>query len=429
MQTPLPACTHLYFLVMVDVVIVGAGLSGLNCARILQQHQCSVKIIEKADSIGGRVRTDLVDGFRLDHGFQVLLTAYPEARAALDYDRLNLKSLYNGALIRMNDGFHKVSDPLRHPSMVASTMLAPVGSMSDKMKIGSLRLALTKNDLDEIFEREEVTTDAALRERWGFSDAMIQPFFRPFLAGIMLDPNLGGSSRMFEFVFRMFARGEAALPANGMQAIPEQLAETLPKDAITLNATVIRAEGGEVTLESGKTINAKAIVLATEAPEAAALSDQVEAGESCSVACLYFAAPSPPVEEGILVLNGDGDGPINNLSVLSNAAPSYAPDGQSLISVSVLGNPLQGDDALLQSVQSQLASWYGAQTADWRHLRTYRVTYALPDQAPPFLSPPTKSARLAPGLYACGDYMDTASINGALAAGRRAAEAILADLV
>ncbi len=412
-----------------DVLIVGAGLAGLNCARRLHRAGVSFKIIEASDQVGGRVRTDEVDGFLLDRGFQVFLTAYPDAGEALDLEALNLKPFYSGALVRYDGAFHRIADPTRHPLDASGALFSPLLRFSDTLKAARLRSALLDGSLDELFARPETTTLDALNRRWKFSEALIDRFFRPFLGGVMFDRTLKSSSRMAEFVLRMFLQGETAVPAAGMGAIPAQLAAGLPEQSILLNATVTAVEPGKVTLENGKTLTGSGVVVATEAPEAMSLLGKEPPEPPRSVACLYFSAPRPPVEDPVLVLNGeDGKGPVNNLAVLSNVAPSYAPPGAALLSIAVLGNPLQSDSQLEAEVRTQMTDWFGPQVADWRRLRTYRILYALPDQAPPFLSPPERPVRLQPGLYLCGDHRRTASINGALVSGRHAAEAVLHDL-
>ncbi len=409
-----------------DVLIVGAGLAGLSCARHLHRRGIGCRVLEASDGVGGRVRTDRVDGFLLDRGFQVLLTAYPETQRELDYDALGLGTFYAGALVRTEGAFHRVADPFRHPLDSVQTLFAPVGTLQDKLHVAFLRAGVRRGSLAALFARKEMTTIHALRERWGFSDAMIDRFFRPFLGGILLDEKLHASSRMFEFVFRMFSEGHAALPARGMGALPEQIAADLPEETIRLNARAETVTKRTVTLEGGEALEAaRAVVVATEAPEANRLLGGVGPRAARQTTTLYYAAAEPPIREAILVLNGTGRGPINTVTVLSEAAPSYAPPGQSLVSVSVLGMP-ETDAALERSVRRQLAEWYGAAAKDWEHLRTYRIPYALPEQAPPFLSPPQKPLRHRSGYFLAGDHRRTASLNGALASGRHTAEAIAA---
>ena len=411
-----------------DVLIVGAGLAGLCCARELDRHGISFKVLEASDGIGGRVRTDEVDGFLLDRGFQVLLTAYPEARRVLDYEALRLRPFYDGALVRFDGAFHRVADPLRAPLAAPGTATSPVGTLADKLRVLRLRHGVRKPTLDDLWDRDAITTRQALSERYGFSDVMIQRFFEPFLGGILLDRDLGTSSRAFEFYFRMFTEGETVVPANGMQAIPDQLAASLPSHSIQLNTRVQHAGPGTLTFEDGNTHKARAIVVATDGPELAYVLDGFDPPASRSVLCLYYAAPEAPTDDPILVLDGEGTGPVNNLAVMSNVSAAYAPDDRALISVSVVGNPSQPDAEVERSVRTQLRRWYGDAVTDWQHLKSYRIVHAQPAQPPGALTPPERPARLSKGLYLAGDHRTNASINGAMRSGRRAAEAVLEDL-
>jgi phytoene dehydrogenase-like protein len=270
-----------------------------------------------------------------------------------------------------------------------------------------------------------MTTLQALQKA-GFSAGMIDSFFRPFLGGIFLEPELDTSSRFFHFVFRMFATGSACLPAAGMEAVPRQLAANLPAGSIRLGARVTHVAPGEVTLSTGEVVTGNAVVVATDGPAAARLLGAGIPTAGQGVTNLYFAAPEPPVAEPILVLNGEGTGPINNLCVPTVVAPAYGPSDQALVSVSVLGT---GHDAaaLESAVRQQLGEWYGPATHAWRHLRTYTIPYALPRQAPPALDEAQRPVRWQPGFYLCGDHRDTASIQGAMVSGRRAAAALIED--
>ena len=410
-----------------DVLVIGAGLAGLTCARRLHERNLDVQVLEASDRVGGRVRTDTVDGFRLDRGFQVLLTAYPETQRELDYDALDLHPFHDGALVRYNGRFHRIADPRRHPLDAPRTLVAPIGSLADKLRILRLRRTLARNSLPQVMERPEHTTLEALRTRWGFSSAMIDRFFRPFLGGIFFDRTLEASSRMFEFVFKMFAEGRTVLPAGGIDQMPRQMRQHLPGKAVRLNAPVEAVEAQSVTLRDGETLQAPHVVVATEAPEANRLVGNVTPTEGRSTVCLYYDAPRSPLDDPLLVLNGDGVGPINNVAVPSDVAPGYAPKDRALVSVVVVGPPPDPQDTLEREVRAQLIDWFGLQAGGWTHLQTQHIPYALPEQAPPFLSPPEKAVRRRPGLYVCGDHRRTASLNGAIAAGRAAADAVWAD--
>lgn len=404
------------------VVVIGAGVAGLSCALDLAREGIACTVLEASDGPGGRVRTDVVDGFLLDRGFQVLQTAYPEVKARLDLPALKLSRFFPGVLVRLGGRFHKIGDPFRRPDVALSTLLAPVGSWDDKLAVGRLKRHVQEGSLDELWSRPETSTREALR-RHGFSDRMADAFFRPFLAGIFLERELATSSRFFEFVFRMFSEGHAALPAKGMGAVAQQLAAQLPKGALRLNTRVEALTEGGVRLAGGETLAAQAVVVAADLPEASRLLPELTPPGRRGTACLYFAAGEPPVKKPILVLDGEGSGPVNHLCVPSAVAPTYAPAGQSLISASTVGIPEQDDAALEKAVRAQLTSWFGPGVASWRHLKTYRIPFSLPARAS--LDPAALPVHPHPGLYVCGDHRETPSLQGALASGRRAAAAVL----
>jgi phytoene dehydrogenase-like protein len=408
-----------------DVTIIGAGLAGLACAQELQRAGVAVRVLEASARVGGRVATDAVSGFLLDRGFQVLLTAYPEARATFDYERLDLRSFHPGALVRADGRFHRVGDPTRRPQDLVPTLRAGVGSVGDKLRVLRVRTSVARGSAASLLERPETTTEEALRRRYGFSDRMLNRFFRPFLGGIFLEPNLETSSRMLEYVFRMFGGGEAALPAAGMGALAAQLHGTLTPGTVELEAPAARVTGTRVHMASGEVVESRAVVLATPEPVTAALLGAPPPPPSRGVVCIYFAAEEAPFAEPLLVLNGESKGPVNNLCVPSNVAPSYAPPGAALVSATVLGHPAQDDEALVAAVREQLVDWFGPKARRWETLRVVRIDHALPDQRPGRLVP-GRSPALGGGVFAAGDGFDTASIQGALASGRRAGAAAAA---
>jgi phytoene dehydrogenase-like protein len=410
-----------------DVVVIGAGLAGLCCALRLIEGGKRVTLLEASDAPGGRVRTDLVEGFQLDRGFQVLLTSY-------------LRPFEPGALVRHGGRWHRLSDPWRRPTKALATALSGAATLGDKLRIARLRTLLSGGKSFDAVAGRETTTIDALRG-FGFSPIIIERFFRPFLGGVFLERDLETSSRMFEFVFGLFGSGAATLPAAGMGAIPQQLASRLPGGVLRLGARVDRITDDGGVFVAGERLQTRLIVIATEGPAADRLLGLPAAERADrSVACVYFAAPQAPLREPILMLNGDGPqrGPINNLCVPSRVAAGYAPPGESLVSATVLGDTPQGDtvpgdtvldDATLtEAVRDQACSWFGAAVEAWRPLRVARVKHALPDQRPPHYQQIEKSTRVRDRVFICGDRCDTASINGAMRSGRRTAEAVLRQL-
>ncbi|NND75134.1 MAG: NAD(P)-binding protein [Ilumatobacter sp.] len=403
------------------VAIVGAGLAGLACALELQADGIDAHVFEAGDGVGGRVRTDHVDGFTLDRGFQVALTAYPELHRQLDVDALDLQEFDPGALVWRDGRGSVVADPFRRPATVLSTVTAPIGSILDKARIARLRHRVRSVHPVRLLQSEDVATHHALRDA-GFSDTIIDRFFRPLVGGIQLDPELSDSRRMFDIVFRMLADGASAVPARGMQTIPDQLAARLPADAIRLGARVVETSPTSLRIDGGDEIRADAVVVATDGPAAAELLG-LPAGGSKSVGCVYFAADRAPIDEKLVVLDGTGRGPVLNVAVMSNVAPSYAPAGRHLIAAALPGHigATIEDDA-----RAQLRTWWGPEVGAWDHLATVRIEHGQPVQRAPFS--PKRPVALADGRFVCGDHRDTASIQGALYSGRRCAQAVAATL-
>jgi len=407
------------------VVIVGGGLAGLCCARGLTERKIPFMLLESKDRFGGRVRTESVEGFQLDVGFQVLLTSYPEAAEILDYKRLRLGRFEPGALVRCEGKFHRFADPWRQPKQLISTAVAPIGSLRDKLRVGSLRADVLRGDPDDLLDRPEISTLDRLCQ-YGFSSGMIQRFFRPFFSGVFLEKELSTSSRKFDYLFRLFSSGQAALPTGGMRQIVEQLAEPLARDSIRLNASVTSVFGDGVQMDSGEQIAASRVVIAVDAWNAAKLLGNSALPHGHHVAVIYFAARRPPVKNPVLVLNGEESGPVNSLCVPSQVAEKYAPAGQSLVSVSVLLEVDSGgriNQPVESEVLEQLESWFGPEVRQWRHLKSYTVLNALPAQ-PRIDRPPARQTVREDGIVVCGDYTDVASIQGAMRSGRLAALAV-----
>jgi phytoene dehydrogenase-like protein len=411
----------------VDVVVVGAGLAGLAAARHLTRAGRSVALLEASDAPGGRVRTDRIDGFHLDRGFQVVLTAYPELHHQLDVEALHLRHFDPGALVWCDRRLHRVGDPLRQPTAALSSALAPVGTIADKARLAQLLLRLRRADAKQLLRGEDTSTLAELR-RLGFSERIIERFFRPLVGGIQLDAELTASRRMFDVVLRSLAVGSSAVPAGGMGRIPAQLADTLPDGVLRTSTPVKKVTASEVRTVDGQRIRARAVVVATEGPAAAELLG-LEPVRSRPVAGVWFAAEAPPFRQRLIALDGARSGPALNVAVMTNVAPEYSSDGRALVVAACPGvTASDGTEPadLVGSVQRQLVGWFGPQVQRWEHLHTHLIAHGQPDSAPSFS--PRRSVRRGDGRYVCGDHRDTPSIQGALFSGRRCAQAVLADL-
>ena len=403
-----------------EVIIIGAGLSGLACALELTKNGVNVHLLEQGDAPGGRVRTDLVEGFLLDRGFQVYLDAYPNAGQLLDLDALNLQPFQPGAIIFEHGKRHRLMDVFRRPGYLISSAFSPMGSILDKILVAKLRFSLKFVSLEEIQTREDLTTNLYLKN-FGFSKRMIDRFFRSFYGGIFLENELSTSSRMFEFTFKMFTEGSATVPAKGMEEIPRQLAARLPAGTLRCNSPVSKVDGSAVILASGEKLSADQIILAVPSDAAQKILPALALPELVwrSVTNCYFAAPSSPLNEAIIALSAAPDSLVNNLSVPSDLSADYAPDGQSLISVSILG--IHDETDLLARVLAELHTWFGEEVAAWRHLRTDLIPRALPEQTPSTKQP----ANAVEGVFLCGDQHATSSIEGAITSGLETARRVL----
>jgi phytoene dehydrogenase-like protein len=420
-----------------EIVVVGAGLAGLACAARLRELGHDAIVVEASDGIGGRVRTDEQDGFLLDRGFQVLLTAYPAAKRWFDEDELELRAFAPGVVVHHRGRKIRLADPFRAPISAARSLLGPTVTLRDALRLLVWRRAILVRSGRRVAERPQVTTAERLAQV-GFSSGLIDGFFRPFLAGTFFDPELTTSSRVTELVFRCFFRGDVAVPARGMGRLGEQIAERLAPGAIRLGTAVrdlhARDDGRvDVVLDAG-TLIADHVIVAVDAPALGGLALDGEAlavrsAPARGTAAIHLAAPiSPTRGRPDLHLGSPGEGPIATLATMSDVAPEYAPPGQHLITVSTVGVPEEDDETLIASVREQARGWFGDEVDAWRPLAVQRIPYAQPRQDPEDLPELARPVQRAPGVWVCGDHRDTGSIQGALVSGRRTADAVAADL-
>ena len=414
------------------IIIIGAGMAGLACAVWLTRAGRPVVVLEAADGVGGRVRTDVTsEGFRLDRGFQILLTDYPEARRVFDYGALKLRTFRSGAVIRLPDGRETtLENPLRAPLMAPLALASPIGTFQDKLLIARLALQEIRPSPEELLATPHPETTLEFLRRFGWSEQIITNFFRPFFGGVYLDRDLGTASNFFRFVFQQFAKGDVAVPALGIQQLPEQLAARLPAGTVRLLSPVAAVlDGGRtVRLASGETLAAAATVVATDGPAAAHLLGE-EAGVSAPgllTTCTYFATagPSPSHGERLIHLNAQPGTLAHNVAFPAEVSRAVAPTGQRLVSVSTHGAHGLSEIELTTQLRTELAAWFGPVATTWRHLRTYRIENALPAYGPG--APVQQALRLGESLWRCGDWVAYPSLNAALGTGRQVAEGLLA---
>ncbi|GAB2915055.1 NAD(P)/FAD-dependent oxidoreductase [Rhodococcus aerolatus] len=405
-----------------DVVVVGAGMAGLVCARHLADAGRHVVVVEAADRVGGRVATDEVDGFHCDRGFQVLNTDYPALRREADLDALDLRAFSTGAAVRTDDGaLHVLRHPLRAPLSAPRTAVDRLLTLREKLALVAFSAPIFLHPGHEAVDREDVDV-AAMLERAGLGGGATERFFRPFLAGVLLEDRLETSARYAALVWRTFLRGTVTVPSRGIAALPTQLAARLPAGTVRLRTPARSVTGTRVGTDSGP-LTARAVVVAVDPDRVTDLLPDLPAPAVRSVTTYYHVADEAPTDEPLLHLDAAG-GPVVNTVVMTAAAPSYSPDHRALVSSSVLGT----GTATEAQVRRHAGRLLGTDPRGWTHLHTAEVPVALPVLTPPTPAGLRRDVDLGDGLFVTGDHRDSPSLQGAMAGGRRTAAAVLARL-
>ena len=399
-----------------SIHIIGGGISGLIAARVLEEHGLSATIIEASDRLGGRVKTDVVDGYSLDHGFQVLLTAYPAAKKYLDFDALELQEFLPGSAIFKNGKQKIIGDPLRNLSLLLPTLFSGIGTVNDKLKILALNRRLKKKSIQNIFAEKEQTTRVYLKNI-GFSEAIITNFFIPFFSGIFLENKLETSSRMFEFVYKMFGEGNAALPKDGIQAIPKQLFEKLKSTTIIFNTKVKSVENGSIKLESGETLKSNFTIIATQASGLVSnLKNQATQWKSCDT--LYFEVAKREIKKPLIGLIAAHNALINNIFYHTSLQTS-ATATKELLSVTVVDKQNLTNKQLVTEVQKELKELCNIDSCTF--IKQYNIPMALPNLQDIQYEMLPSETRLTETIFLAGDTQLNGSLNAAMIAGERAA--------
>ena len=409
-----------------DVVVVGAGLAGLAAARQLSIHGADVLVLEASDDVGGRVRTDHVDGLTLDRGFQLYNPAYPEAARVLDHGALDLRAFTPGLLTQTDRGPVRLADPRKRPGWVADAVSSRSGRLTGKLRFATYAWSTARATRADRAARPDMPSEAALVSA-GVDERFLETVVRPFLSGVFLEDRLATSRRFLDLVLTSFVAGAPSLPARGMQAIPQQLHDSLPSGTVRLGTPVEAVQAGRVWTSDAE-IDAGAVIVAADPQRAGELLPGLRVPAGRDVTTWYFVADTDPAlltgGDPLLVVDGQGRGPLVNTVVLTHAVPEYATAGRVLVSASALG--LATGAAAEESVRDHLARLYGVGTRGWLTAGVYPIPYALPAMVPPF--DPRQPVVLREGLLVAGDHRDTASIQGAMVSGRRAADAVLRQL-
>ncbi|MFD3536970.1 NAD(P)/FAD-dependent oxidoreductase [Streptomyces sp. NPDC058664] len=403
-----------------DVLVVGAGAAGLACARDLLAAGLGVRVLEAGDEVGGRMRSDRVEGFVVDRGFQVFNTSYPQVRRRLSLKDLRLRPFTPGVLIHSPSGRLRFSDPTRRPRTLPDLLPGRLAGPRDLAALGLLSARDTLMPPRRLTRRADTTTRAALAGA-GISDAFVERFFRPFLSGVFLEEDLETSARMFHLVWRSMLRGTLCLPTAGVGAVPRALAAALPPGAVRLESPVAELTDEGALTAAGQEIPAHAVVVATGPGPVTALLPGIAVPDYRIVTTYYHVAPRSPLGEPTLLV--DTRRRFLNTCVLSDVVPAFAPPGHALVATSVLGRDAEGRE---HEVRAALGEAYGTGTDGWDLLTVRTVEDALPVMTPP--QPLIRTTRVAPGRYVCGDHRATGSVQGALASGARAAREVLHDL-
>ena len=403
-----------------DVVVVGAGLAGLAAATRLSRRGLDVTVIEASDGVGGRARTDHVDGLLLDRGFQLLNPAYPEAARLLDLAALDLQPFEGGVVVAHGGRRSVLADPRRAPQHAIGALTAP-GSLREKAAFAAWAVQVGFGRARRIKTAPDEPLSVSLQRR-GLTGRLRRSVVEPFLAGVLAEDGQETSRRFVDLLIRSFVRGTPSLPAAGIGAMAEQLAAGLPADTVHLATRAASVSGGSVTSDAG-VVTASAVVLATDPRSAVALAG-LPTVVMRGLTTFYHLADQAPTSSRMLHLDGDRRGPVLNTGVVSNVAPTYAGGHGALIASTVLG--VRDDLQTERAVRAQLRLVYGVDPRPWQLVAAYPIPDALPAMLPPLDL--RRPVALRDGLFVAGDHRDTASIQGALVSGRRAADAVLAHL-
>ena len=395
-----------------DIIILGAGPAGLACALKCQQLGREYLLIEGSNRIGGRLGSLYEDGYIFDLGFQVYNSAYVNTNRLLDLDELNLKYFKPGAAVHYGNSFQIVSDPLRDISKVFSTIFSNITTVSDKLKILSLKNSLSNYNIEED-KTDDITTLRFLKQ-YGFSEKMIDNFFIPFFSGIFHEKTLDTSSKFFKYVFSNFNNGLASLPEKGMQVIPEQLMSKIDIERVMMEKTAINLDdGNKVIFDDGDIIKGENIILTGESTY---LAEKIKY-EYNEVNTIYFTTENE-IENGDYIHLYPEDDLINNIAIPSSISSAYSNGHSHLISITILEYDCS-DLELIKKIQKRLSNYYGGEPGSYEFLRTFSMSKATIKQPVGHFE---RKKIVKNGLIIAGEQATNGSIEGAIISGLNAAD-------
>lgn len=409
------------------IAVIGAGIAGIHCCSELVKLGYQVDLFEKSNNIGGRMKTDIIEGFQIDHGFHVLQTGYEFTRSIIDYEKLGAEAFEPGALVMRSstkrNRIWRLSDPFRRPLSSVKDAFGFFASPFDMLRVLLMRRKLTKMSVEEIFLKGDLTTEQWLRNQ-GFSQKFINRFFYPLFSGIFLESELRTNERLFKFVFRTMSKGDMVLPKKGIQAIPNLLAQDIPKEIIKLNSDVEILSPKSIKV-NGEEKQYDGVVIAYD--------DRPKLSKK-HVWTLYFSAEKSPFTSKHIMLNSEirnSNDLISYISVPSDIQSDYSPIGKSLVCVTVLGENcdrlgIDGKDEVLVKVESELRKWYGDEVHNWSSITVQHITNALPETDSPFFV--KINSENNDGFFRCGDFMSHGSVEGTLISARNTVQNVKQEI-
>ena len=407
----------------IDVIVIGGGFSGLSTAYYLQKKGLNVKVFDASGRIGGRAKTDQIDGFLLDWGTHFYHHSTTELQKIINLTKLGLENIYPGYLLRNNDKFLLYSNPMLKTMDVFPALFANNISIKDKLRLFGFSLKLKALSYSNIVKQTEMSTLQYFK-RAGFSKQTIDTLFKPIISSAIFDRSLQSSSKLSLLFLKSLFNDFVSLPKNGIGSIAEAMVKELAPASVCLKSRVKSISEEGVEFSDGRLIKSKAVVIATNAIDAKKICCKIDLNtESTHVSTIYFETEHPPVSKPVMVLNANEHGLVNHVFVPSLLHANYAPKGKHLVAVNIIKSNELDDDELIAEVMVELSGWFGLQVKDWRHIKTYHIKYAMPFK--PIIDDVEFTKHLKDNIFYAGDALSIGTMESALRSGRETAENVI----